>query len=409
MPRLSRSLPKYRKHKASGQAVVTLDGNDFYLGPHNTRASHREYDRLVGEWQQNGRQLPSDSAQVALSMAELLNAYRKFAGQYYVKNGAPTGAIHGVRAMLKLVRKYYGHTVARDFGPLALKSLQERMIETGASRRYINDHTKRVRRMFKWAAANELIQFESYQRLTTVEGLPKGRTKARETAPVSPVDDSTIELTLPHLPLVVADMVRFQRFNGCRPAEVCIVRPCDIDTGGEVWTYRPESYKTEHLGGYRIIFIGPRAQDVLRPYLLRESTSYCFSPADSERQRLRDRQDQRTTPINHGNRPGTNRKRRRKRAPGARYTSDSYRRAVQRACDVAFPATGELNDQGIKTWQRQHRWSPNQIRHTAGTEIRKKFGLEAAQVALGHSSADVTQIYAERDQSKAAEIARQVG
>ena len=55
MPRLSRSLPKYRKHKASGQAVVTLDGNDFYLGPHNTRASHREYDRLVGEWQQNGR------------------------------------------------------------------------------------------------------------------------------------------------------------------------------------------------------------------------------------------------------------------------------------------------------------------------------------------------------------------
>jgi len=407
MPRRSRSLPKYRKHKASGQAVVTLDGMDFYLGPYNSRASLREYDRLVGEWQQNGRQLPTDSA--PLSMAELLNAYRKFASQYYVKDGKPTGAIHGVHAMLKLVRKHYGDTLANDFGPLALKSLQSRMIELNLSRRYLNDHVHRIRRMFKWAAGNELIRFEIYQKLTTVDGLQKGRTKARETAPVLPVGDSTIELTLPHLPPVVADMVRLHRFTGCRPAEVCIIRPCDIDTSGEVWTYRPKSYKTEHLGRYRIIFIGPRAQDVLRPYLLRESTSNCFSPSDSERQRLRDRQERRTTPTNHGNRPGTNRRRRRKRAPGTQYTTDSYRRAVHRACDAAFLAPIALTHEARKAWQRKHHWSPNQIRHTAGTEIRKRFGLEAAQVALGHSSADVTQIYAERDLTKAADVARQVG
>jgi len=47
MPRLTNSTPKYRKHWASGQAIVTLDGRDFYLGPHGTRASRREYDRLV--------------------------------------------------------------------------------------------------------------------------------------------------------------------------------------------------------------------------------------------------------------------------------------------------------------------------------------------------------------------------
>lgn len=46
---------------------------------------------------------------------------------------------------------------------------------------------------------------------------------------------------------------------------------------------------------------------------------------------------------------------------------------------------------------------------TAATEIRSKFGLEGAQVALGHSNADVTQIYAERDLAKAAEIMRVVG
>jgi hypothetical protein len=49
MPRLIRSNPTYRKHKASGQAVVTLDGRDTYLGPQGTGASQPDYDRFVGE------------------------------------------------------------------------------------------------------------------------------------------------------------------------------------------------------------------------------------------------------------------------------------------------------------------------------------------------------------------------
>ena len=59
-------------------------------------------------------------------------------------------------------------------------------------------------------------------------------------------------------------------------------------------------------------------------------------------------------------------------------------------------------------WRKAHRWHPNQLRHTAATEIRKRFGLEAAQVLLGHSRADVTQLYAERDESLGIEIARQM-
>ena len=55
MPRRSQSLPKYRKHRASGQAVVNLAGRDHYLGPHGTQTSRREYDRLVGEWMAQGR------------------------------------------------------------------------------------------------------------------------------------------------------------------------------------------------------------------------------------------------------------------------------------------------------------------------------------------------------------------
>ena len=55
------------------------------------------------------------------------------------------------------------------------------------------------------------------------------------------------------------------------------------------------------------------------------------------------------------------------------------------------------------------KWSPNRLRHTAATEIRGTFGLEAAQVALEHSQADVTQIYAEKDLTLAAEVARKIG
>jgi site-specific recombinase XerC len=60
-------------------------------------------------------------------------------------------------------------------------------------------------------------------------------------------------------------------------------------------------------------------------------------------------------------------------------------------------------------WRTKHCWSPNQLRHAAGTEVRRQYGLEAAQVILGHAKADVTQVYAERDQALAAEIMQKIG
>ena len=42
-------VPTYRRHKATGQAVVTLNGRDIYLGRWGTKASKTEYRRLIGE------------------------------------------------------------------------------------------------------------------------------------------------------------------------------------------------------------------------------------------------------------------------------------------------------------------------------------------------------------------------
>ena len=56
MPRLVNAVPRYRKHRRSGQAVVTIRGRDHYLGPYGTKASRLEYDRLVPSgWLVGGR------------------------------------------------------------------------------------------------------------------------------------------------------------------------------------------------------------------------------------------------------------------------------------------------------------------------------------------------------------------
>jgi len=425
MPKTSTlRVPSYRRHKPTEQAVVTINGRDLYLGKWNTAASRNEYDRLIAEFLANGRRLQSDADG---TVVEVLNAYRKFAENYYRKGDRVTSEYGGIKDALKLVRELYGRTTANEFGPLALKAVRQRMIDNGWSRGYINKSIGRIRRCFKWAVENELVRPDMYHGLMAVSGLRKGRSEAREADPVQPVDDATVQATLPHLTPVVADMIRFQRISGCRPQDVCNLRPCDVDMSADVWLYRPDTHKTEHHGRDRIIPIGPKGQDILRPYLLREKESHCFRPVDSEKKRRAEQHANRTTPLSYGNRPGTNRKRKPKRTAGDQYTTGSYRRAIHRACNLAFPAPeplGRREDKSVRKWQERltdkqraeldqwqsnHRWSPNRLRHSAGTEIRKRYGLEAAQVILGHASADVTQVYAERDLQKAVEIMREVG
>jgi len=317
----------------------------------------------------------------------------------------------------------YGRTPAIEFGPLAFQAFQGNLIASGLCRATINHLASTVRRMFRWAVTRELIPVTVFQALAAVPNVPKNRTAVRESPPVRPVESHIVEATLPHLPDVVADMVRFQRLTGARPGEVCQVRPIDVDRSMDVWQYRPASHKAEHRDMERVVFIGPRAQAVLRPYLLRPATAHCFSPLESENRRLEARHAARKTPLGYGNRPGTNRKSRPKRRAKDYYTNDSYNRAIQRACESAFGMPDELRyvsrklpaeeRKGLQRraaqWRAEHCWSPNQLRHAAGTEVRRQYGLEAAQVVLGHAVADVTQVYAERDQALAAEIMQKIG
>ncbi len=58
-------------------------------------------------------------------------------------------------------------------------------------------------------------------------------------------------------------MIELQLLTGMRPAEVCAMRGCDIDTSGKMWLYRPASHKTQHHGYDRTVFLGPKAQAIV--------------------------------------------------------------------------------------------------------------------------------------------------
>jgi len=386
-------IPKYRHHKPTGQALVEIRGHRTYLGKHNSPESREKYRRLIAKYVSGDGEVAAVEPKAELAVNGVILRYFRYAETYYVKNGKPTDEVAALRAILKRLRSLYGRTPISEFGPKAFKLLRESLIHEGLSRKYINDCMGRVRRMFRWAAAEELVPASIYQALASVPGLRRGRSKARETKRILPISAEKIEATLPHLPEVLADMVRMQRITGMRPVEVCILRPCDVDRSGEVWRFVPESHKTEHHGRERVIFIGPKAQAVLLRYLVRDSQAYCFRPCDSEEKRQSERHANRRTPIEYGNRPGTNRKVTSKRKPGEKYNTNSYRRAIHRACGKA----------GVECW------SPNRLRHAAATEIRREYGLEAAQIILGHSAADITQVYAERDLFKGLKVAKEIG
>ena len=203
----------------------------------------------------------------------------------------------GIRSAIRQVRELYGSCNAIDFGPVALKAVRQQMIDSGLSRGVINQHVGRIRRIFRWAVGEQHLPVTVYQALCTIQGLQRGRSNARETKPIGPVQEDIVKATLAHISPIVADMLLVQRFTGTRPAEVCIIRPRDLDRSAEVWIYRPASHKTEHHGRDRVIHVGPKAQEILRPYLLRDADAYCFSPAESERLRNAEKKAARQSPM----------------------------------------------------------------------------------------------------------------
>ena len=439
MPRQP-AIPAYRLHKQSGQAVMTLpDGvgrrRDILLGRYGTPESRKEYARVLAEWESNGRRLPQPAATSDITVNELVLAYWKHARDYYGWAKDPKrGDKASLRDALRVVRTLYGHTPAREFGPLALKACRARMIRKGWARTYINSQVDRVRRMFRWAAEEELLPGSVYDNLAKVTSLRKGKSEARESEKVRPVADDVVGATLPFLHPMLRAMVEMQRLTGMRPGEVCRLRGRDLEVcGARVWVYRPGSdrgpegdHKTAHYGHERTVLIGPRAQEVLKPWLKTDLSAYLFSPKEAEALRSAARRQQRKSPMTPSQAARKPKEAPRRRG-GERYRVAAYRLAIYRACDRAFPppaplakregetwkewrARQSVGDRAeLRRWRKGQRWHPHQLRHNAATVLRKEYGIEVAKIILGHATLSATQVYAERDLEKAREVVSKIG
>lgn len=372
---------------------------------------------------------------------QVLTLFRAHAERFYRRpDGSQTSEIDNLKQAARYLRELYGNTPAAEFGPLMLKAVRERMIEQGWCRTNINKQVNRIRLIFKWAGENELVPARVHAALTLVAGLRRGRSDARESEPVRPVPQAHIDAIQPYVSAQVWALIQLQLLTGARAGELLGMRSVDLNTSGTIWTYTIDQHKTAHHGHERRIYLGPRAQEIVKLFLAGRSVdAFMFSPAEAESERLAERSANRNTPLSCGNRPGTNRVKRPKCKPDDRYTVASYRRAITRACEQAFPLPehlqrgmekrmirGKLRERlesektwlarlsvaekaELRAWRRTFCWHPHQLRHNAATTLRKEFGIEAAKVILGHRSISMTAHYAEQDHAKAIEVIAKVG
>jgi integrase len=421
------AVPVVRFHK--GQARLRLDGRVFYFGRFGSPEAVAKADHLIAAWLANGRRLPDDLACTApqehatpsekASRAAALAAPSAVIGRVPVptepegtgltvgelcemwiawikaerivgKHARATSILFGARQAAAALRRHWAMRAA-DFGPRALYEVQAALVtepcrQSGRrkkdgkksppkyrTRKTVNDVVGRVRQLFKWAVGRELVPEGKIYALQQVAALMPGQTTARENPRKEPVADAVVEATLAHLPPVLRDLLRVERLTACRTEEVCGLMRGHLDMTGKVWTWVPPTHKTAWRGQSKTIAVGPRAQEILRPYIVKaRDTDYLFSPREAMKQlgyeepsgRVRDH-----------------------------YDTDSVRRAIVRACDAL----------GIP------RWTPHRLRHTRLKEVRDEYGLDHAQAVGGHRHARVTEIYAAIDFDKAREVALLTG
>ena len=407
-------IPKYRLHKPSGQAVVTVRGKDYYLGRHGSPESRSEYDRLVA------RLLSGDPgpARAGVTLAEVLGRYWEHA----VAQGYHHRHLDRIKRALGVARDLYGGEPAESFRGKALKACRERMVQAGWCRRVVNQRANCLKTALKWALSEEMISAEAYGSVRALPALLRGRTTAPESEAVTPAPAGHVEAALPFLPPFLADAARLQMLTACRPGEALALHAQELDDSRPVWVFDLAKHKTRWRGHRRLILVGPKGQELVRKYLRRacplcgatgragrlnfaagvcgacaakgaeavdpgwlRDDYYLFEPALARVERFEDMRAARKSPVQPSQAdrskaaPG--------KAPGKRYLVTSYDRAVAKACDRA----------GVP------RWHPHQLRHAAATAIRAEFGIELAQIILGHASLQATEIYAAADLAKAME------
>lgn len=395
MPKLIYRTPKMCRDHTT--AVVYVDGQRIRLGRWGSPEAKEAYDRVLAEWLHNDRRLPPpaqhDQREDSITVTELCVAFMRYAESEYKPNEAAN-----YRSALRIIRQLYGSEPASNFGSRALAVVRTAMVEGDPeavpprrpwARSHINKQVWRVRSVFRWGVAEELVPSEVVDKLNHLKPLRKGKAK-REGRKVVAVDRFRVRSVRPHISRQVRALIDLQLLTGARADELVRLRAVDLDTSRRVWTVTYDGsdeqhrHKTAHHGKTRIIYFGRRAQRVLRLFMRPERSVKrpLFSPRDAEVERY-------AQCRTHGKRKPSKTGRTLRDA----YCTTTYRNAIYNACDKA----------GVP------RWSPHQLRHAAAVSTGEKFSVEHSGALLGHSSVKMAQHYAKVTDKRAREVAEGVG
>ena len=160
------SVPSYRRQRdrrGSDLAFVVLNDRRVYLGEYDSEESRGEYDRLLAEWLARARQ-PLVSPD-EITIIELVHRYWNYAEHYY---GSSSRELANMGRALAPVKALYGKTTVSQFGPKSIKAVREKFVARGLCRQSVNNVVERIRRMFRWGVAEELVltcPHERYHRL----------------------------------------------------------------------------------------------------------------------------------------------------------------------------------------------------------------------------------------------------
>lgn len=349
-------LPSYLHHKATGQARVIIEGHTHYLGEYGTEESRRRYGELIAE---HSSGVPVDpfvksAAQggAGLTVNELCLVFLRHAKKHYTKNGKPTAELACFKSAIKILVELYGSISIDELGPLKLKAVRQGMIDKEWTRPFINKSISRIRHVFRYGVESELVEPAILQRLEAVSPLLAGRTEAVDNAPRRPVPQVTIDKVRAIVPERTRDLIDLQLLTGARPGELLGLTGGMIDRTNEIWIAKLDDHKMAHKGKERILVFGPKAQLILRKYVALDGSRRLFT-----------------------------------------VRRDTYGKAIAAACEkLKLP-----------------HWTPHWLRHNAASRLREEYGLDVAQVMLGHSTADMTELYAHLNLKKAVKAAKEAG
>ena len=317
-----------------------------------------------------------------------------------LRDGRESPDIVKTRRLGRFLQPYKDWPVT-EFGPDQLLKVRQAMINyryhttrrgngKGAEKRYtrtgINQLTNRLHQMWRWGVGREITTEAQCQRLKEVKALRMGRTEAPETSKRSLVTEEEFRKVLDAVNPVVGDMIRLIWQTAMRPGEVCRMRPRDVIRDDETcWLYIPGrevspvgDHKTAYRQRVRAIPLTGQAQQILRARIQDfDSGEAVFQPVDAVEAMVEEKFRHRKTPMNQGNRRGTNRVEHPMITPGKEYKTTSLNNAIKRACKQA----------GVE------RFTSYDLRRSSATRIRSRLDKEAARLLLGHVSTSTTDIY----------------